>query len=73
MYLNWNSFAPHSRKQGTLKTLTQRAYMICSATELLDFELKHLEVFVEKNNYPKWVIIRQVSHKSNLLMAVTYH
>ena len=54
VYLNWNSFAPHSWKRGTLKTLTQRAHMICSTTELLDTELKYLEkVFVEKNNYPK--------------------
>ena len=57
MYLNWNSFALHSWKQGTLKTLTQRPYMIWSTTELLDTELKYLEkVFVEKNNYLKWVI-----------------
>ena len=34
--------------------------MIYSTTELLETELEHLEtVFVEKNNYPKWVI-RQV-------------
>ena len=59
VYLNWNSFAPHT-KRGTLKTLTQRAYMTCLTKELLDTELKHLEkVYVEKNNYPKWVI-RQV-------------
>ena len=46
--------------QGTLKTITQRAYVICSITELLDTELKQLEqVFVEKNNYPKWVM-RQI-------------
>ena len=56
VYLNWNSFAPRSWKQGTLKTLTQRAYMICSTTELLDTEHKYLEkVFLEKNNYLKWV------------------
>ena len=57
VYLNWNSFAPHSSKQGTLKTLTQRVYMICSTAELLNTELKHLEkVSVENSNYPKWVI-----------------
>ena len=34
--------------------------MICSTTELLDTELKHLEkAFVEKNHYPKW-LIRQI-------------
>ena len=43
-----------------LKTLPQRAYKIYSTTELLDTELKYLEkVFLEKNNYPKWVI-RQI-------------
>ena len=31
--------------------------MIRSTTELLDTEINYLEkVFVEKNNYPKWVI-----------------
>ena len=58
--LNWNLFAPHSWRRGTLKTLTQRAYMICLTTELLDTELKYLEkIFVGKNNYTKWVI-RQI-------------
>ena len=41
VYLNWNSFAPHSWKRGTLKTLTQCAHLICSTTESLDTELKH--------------------------------
>ena len=45
--LNWNSFALHSWKRGTL-TLTQCAYMICSTTELLDTELKHFEVLWRK-------------------------
>ena len=31
--------------------------MICSMTESLDSQRKHLEkAFVEKDNYPKWVI-----------------
>ena len=34
VYLNCNLFASHSWKWRTLKTLTQRAYMICSTTEL---------------------------------------
>ena len=60
VYLDWISSAPHSWKRGTLKTLSQRAYMIFSTTKLLHTELKYLEkVFVEKKNYPKWVI-RQV-------------
>ena len=56
VYFNWNSFAPQSWKGGILRTQTQ-TYIICSTTELLDTELKHLEkVFVDKNKCPKWVI-----------------
>ena len=37
--------------------------MICSTTELLDTEIKYLDkVFVEKNNYPKWVIREIFTH-----------
>ena len=49
IYLSWNAFTPHSLKQGPLKTLSQRTYIICLTTELLDIELKHLgKLFVEK-------------------------
>ena len=44
VYFNWNSFAHLSWKRGTLKTLSQHAYMICSTTELLDTELKHFDI-----------------------------
>ena len=30
VYLNWNAFAPMSWKRGTLKTLIERTYLICS-------------------------------------------
>ena len=35
IYLNWVFFAPSKWKWGTLKTLTKRAYDICSNQELL--------------------------------------
>ena len=48
---------PVSWKQGTLRTLVQRAYLVCSTETYLKEELTHLEkVFIEKNNYPKNVI-----------------
>ena len=57
IYMNWNSFAPKTWKMGTLKSLIERAFLICSTEELLNEELKHLaEVFREKNHFPKWVI-----------------
>ena len=56
IYLNWKSFAPSSWKRGTLKTLVDRAYLICSNIALTKKEIDHLEkVFHEKNDYPKWV------------------
>ena len=57
IYLNWKSFAPSSWKRGTLKTLVDRAYLICSNITLRKKEIDHLKkVFHEKNDYPKWVI-----------------
>ena len=57
IYLNWNAFTPASWKRGTLRTLVQRAYLVCSTETYLKEELTHLEkVFIEKNNFPKYVI-----------------
>ena len=53
IYLNLNAFAPATWKRVTLKTLVERAYVICSTDQLLERELKYLEkAFHEKSNYP---------------------
>ena len=57
IYLNWNALAPDSWKRGTLRTLVQRTYLVCSTETYLKEEPSHLEkVFIEKSNYPKYVI-----------------
>ena len=57
IYLNWEPFAVGKWKWGTLKTLTKRAYDVCSNQELLQKELNYIEkVFRANNNYPNWVI-----------------
>ena len=62
-YLNWNGFAPATWKRGTLKTLVERAYVMCSIDQLLERELKYLEkVFHEKNNCLKY-IVKQILDK----------
>ena len=38
--LNWNVFTPISWKRGTLKTIIERAYLICLTDELRNRELK---------------------------------
>ena len=56
-YLNWNSFCPQSWKRGTLKSLVQRAHLICSTEDLLKIELNHIQkVSLEMNDFPLWVI-----------------
>ena len=56
IYLNWKSFSPCSWKRGTLKTITRRAYLVCSTPDYLQEELDHMAYVFEKfNNYPKWV------------------
>ena len=57
IYLNWEYFAPDKLKWGTLKTLTKRAYHVCSNQELLQKELNYIEkAFCANNNYPNLVI-----------------
>ena len=53
IYLNWESFALTSWKIGTLKTIADRAYHICSSIALRKREIDHLKkAFHEKNDYP---------------------
>ena len=53
-------------KTRTLKSLIERAMLICSTEELVNEESKHLEkVFLEKNHFPKWVI-RNVMNEVNI-------
>ena len=42
IYLNWNSFCPQTWKGGTLRSLVQRAHLICSIEDLLKTELNHI-------------------------------
>ena len=49
VYLHW--------ERGTLKTLVERAYLICSTPSLLEKELTHIRtVFRNTNGYCNWII-----------------
>ena len=55
--LHWDSFIPISWKRGTLKTLVERAYLICSTPILLEKELTHVRTILRNNSgYPNWII-----------------
>ena len=53
LYLHWDAFAPVSWKWGTLRTLVNRVYLVCSNKELLHNELAYLKsVFLKEYGYP---------------------
>ena len=57
IYLNWGLFAPVTWERDTLKTLFNRAFIVCSIDYHLKKELNHLRyVFQKHDNYPKWII-----------------
>ena len=57
VYLHWDSFMPISWKRGTLKTLAERAYLICSTPSLLEKEPTHIRtVFRNTKGYPNRII-----------------
>ena len=59
IYLNWNAFATISWKRGTIRTLVQRAYLVCSTETYLKEELTHLEkVFIEKTITQNMLLIK---------------
>ena len=56
IYLHWNSFAPETWKRGTLRSIINRAYDICSSDEFLRLELSRIKHdFIKINGYPYWV------------------
>ena len=64
IYLSWNSFCPQSWKRGTLKSLVQRAHLICSTEDLMKTELKHIQkVSHEINDFYKTNTCRSGTEK----------
>ena len=56
IYLHWNSFAPETWKRGTLRSIINRAYDICSSDEFLRLEFSRIKHdFIKINGYPYWV------------------
>ena len=53
-YLQWDSHHSLSSKYSVIGTLTQRAKVVCTNSELLQGELNHLKRVLGKCNYPPW-------------------
>ena len=69
IHFNWSAFAPFSCRRGTLETLIERPYLICSTDKLRNRKLKYIEkAFYESNCYSKYVIkdvLQQMSEEHN--------
>ena len=57
-YLQWDSHHSLSSKYGVIGTLTHRAKVVCTNSELLQGELNHLRRALDKCNYPTCAIKR---------------
>ena len=63
VYLHWESFAPTTWKRKTLRTLLQRAFIICSTDDLRTNVINHISTVFEKiNMYPKGLIIEALNN-----------
>ena len=57
-YLQWDNHHSLSSKYSVIGTLTHRAKLVCTNSELLQGELNHLRRTLGKCNYPTWAINR---------------
>ena len=64
LYLQWDSHHPLTTKYGVIGTLQHRANTICSNTQLLNKEEKHLKNALKNCQYPTWAI-NKMQQKTN--------
>ena len=55
-YLQWDSHHNLACKYSVVNSLTHRAKAVCSRSQLLKEELKHLEEVLTQCKYPRWAI-----------------
>ena len=55
-YLQWDNHHNLACKYSVINTLTHRAKAVCSSSQLLKEELKHLEEVLTQSKYPRWAI-----------------
>ena len=64
LYLQWDSHHPLTSKYSVIGTLQHRANTICSNTQLLHKEEKHLKNALKNCQYPTWAI-NKIQQKIN--------
>ena len=61
-YIRWNSFSPKARKINLIKTLVNRALIICSKTKL-DSKLDTIKQLLIDKGYPEDVLVSCIMEK----------
>ena len=60
LFTQFDSFTPMSYKIGLIRCLTHRVFKISSSYIIFHNELEKIKIFLQKNMYPKSVIVNQV-------------
>jgi hypothetical protein len=61
VYLNWTSLTAKRYKLGLIKNLTNRILRICMDPKDIETELAKMKTTLEKNEYPRFIIDREVN------------
>ena len=74
LYLQWDSNHTMTSKYSVVGTLHHRAQVICSSSELLQQEEKHLHQALTRCNYPEWALNRaKIRAKANKIRRQNHY
>ena len=60
LFTSFDSFTPISYKIGLIKTLLNRAFVICSSWKILDKEINNIKTLLNKNLYPTTLVDKEI-------------
>ena len=65
LYTDWFSLTDKRYKLNVIKCLLERAWKICSNNDLFHKEIIKIKIILNKNNYPKAIIDKQINNFLN--------
>ena len=60
LFTSFDSFTPISYKIGLIKTLLNRAFVICSSWKVLHKEINNIKTLLNKNLYPTTLVDKEI-------------
>ena len=68
--MNFNSFMPDTYKEGLIKTLLHRAFLLCFNRQYFNEEVKYLKIIFQKNKFPEKFVDRCIKEFLNKIFRV---